>query len=80
MKQVDLGKVYDEFAQEFIQYMTLEGISRTDYTKAMHKVQDKYGLKQGHPQFLEWVFTCVGRSPVIIEDKEGDGAHDTDAN
>lgn len=77
MMKTDLGKVHDELLHEI--FGKIEGdidvstvcVRRGVYTKAMKKVQDKYGLRQGHPDFLEWVFTCVGRSPIIIEDKEG---------
>lgn len=51
-------------------------VTRSKYTEAMHKIQDKHGLKQGHPQFLEWVFTCVGHSPIIVEDEEGAGENE----
>lgn len=47
-------------------------VKRSVYTVAMHKVQEKYGLKQGHPDFAGWVFTLISRSPNIIEDEEGE--------
>ena len=40
-------------------------VSREDYTKALHKVQDDFGLKQGHPEFISWVFALLGNSPQI---------------
>lgn len=81
MEKVDLQKVQDELKAEISieLFGTSEGIiiinevKRSTYTRAMEKVQNKYGLRQGHPQFLEWVFTCVGQSPIIIEDEEGAG-------
>lgn len=51
-------------------------VTRKQYTEAMHKIQDQYGLKQGHPNFMEWVFTLVGNSPTIIEDNEEGAGND----
>ena len=45
-------------------------VTRSKYTETMKRVQEKYELEQGKPDFLEWIFTCVGRSPIIIEDTE----------
>ena len=50
-------------------------VSRSRYTEELKKIQDENGLKQGHPDFLEWVFTCVGRSPIIIDDEEKGAGH-----
>lgn len=78
---IDMNEVYKEFSDELtklsIPHNGFMGVKRLDYTKAMEKVQKKYGLRQGHPQFLEWVFTCVGRSPMIIEDEEGAGSDES---
>jgi hypothetical protein len=80
MEHVDINKAHDELIEKLfcVPANTIGSvvglkISRSFYTKCMEAVQDKYGLKQGHPQFLEWVLTCVGRSPIIIEDEEGAG-------
>lgn len=51
-------------------------VTKKSYTEAMHKVQDAYGLKQGHPLFMEWVFTLVGNSPIIVENDEEGAEHD----
>lgn len=77
MNKISINDVYEEFLTEL--FSTLEGainpyelqVSRSRYKDAMNKIQDKYGLRQGHPQFIEWIFTCVGRSPVIVDDKKG---------
>lgn len=53
---------------------TTLSVSRKKYDKKLKEVQKEYGLKQGHPQFMEWVFTCVGRSPIIVEDEDAEGA------
>jgi hypothetical protein len=45
-------------------------VDRTRYTETMLEVQKEYGLQQGDPDFLEWVLTLVGRSPVITEGRE----------
>jgi len=77
MEQVDLNAAHEELLSELFEERRAGKVTRSSYTKAMHKVQDKYGLKQGHPQFLEWVFTCVGHSPIIVED-EGAEANGTE--
>lgn len=50
-------------------------IDRDVYTKAMERIQDKFGLVQGHPQHLEFVLTLLGRSPKFTK-----GAEDSDRN
>ena len=78
-EQVDIGGVYDEFMVALYDLPKSEidkkepselEVTRSHYTKVMKQIQKDYGLKQGHPQFMEWIFTCVGRSPIIIEDDE----------
>lgn len=78
-EQVDIGGVYEEFMVELFDLPKSEWeanfpanreVARSRYTEVMKKVQDEHGLKQGHPQFMEWIFTCVGRSPIIVDDNE----------
>jgi hypothetical protein len=45
-------------------------IDRETYTKEMKKVQERFDLVPGDPDFLEWVLTLTGRSPKIIEGAE----------
>lgn len=76
MGKVDINQAHEELMTELFGKFYREKqeplmVERTTYTRAMETVQKKYGLRQGHPDFLAWVFTCVGRSPMIIED-EGD--------
>jgi hypothetical protein len=52
-------------------------VDKEVYTKEMHTVQERYGLTQGTPDFLEWVLTLVGRSPVLTS--EGEIVYDTGA-
>jgi hypothetical protein len=42
-------------------------VTREQYTQTMQDVQKFYGITQGHPGFLEFMLTMVGRSPKIIE-------------
>lgn len=46
-------------------------VDRSTYTKAMHRIQEKYSLGRGEPGHLEWVLTLIGQSPKIVDDKEG---------
>ena len=78
-EQVDISGVYEEFMVELFNlpktdweanFPANREVTRSRYTKIMKQIQKDYGLKQGHPQFIEWIFTCVGRSPIIIEDDE----------
>lgn len=48
-------------------------IDRDRYTEAMKAIQEKYGLTQGHPQYLEFMLTLVGRSPQFTKGAEDDG-------
>ena len=76
-KKVDVKQAHGELLVELFGRPTIDDpkvdlqqleVEHTKYVDAMHKVQDKYGLKQGHPDFLEWIFTCVGPSPIIVAD------------
>lgn len=85
-KPVDINQAHEELLIELFgsvpEDVAVLEVKRTDYTEAMKKVQDRHGLKQGHPDFLAWVFTCVGRSPMIIEDNSKGAGHNesTDTN
>lgn len=78
MTKVDILSAHRELIIELFgrepDELSSESVTRTTYTEAMKKIQRRYGLEQGHPDFLEWVFTCVGRSPRIVEDEEPKGA------
>lgn len=52
-----------------------EQVDRDKYTEEMVAVQERYGLHQGDPDFLEWMLTLVGRSPVLTS--EGKIVYDT---
>lgn len=52
-------------------------VPREYYTRTMAAVQQEYGLTQGHPEFLHFMLTMVGRSPKIIE---GAGNNATEDN
>jgi hypothetical protein len=95
MGKVDINQAHEELLTELFgttdittfdiieSKMKVKSVHRSAYTKAMEKVQKKYGLRQGHPDFLAWVFTCVGRSPMIIEDGEDrrvEGAGENEPN
>lgn len=77
MEHVDITQAHNELMEELFgisrdkRFDPYKPIKRSVYTKAMKKVQDKHGLKQGHPDFMGWIFTCIGNSPIIIEDEEG---------
>lgn len=74
MSNERIQKAYDEFMIELFgevpKDVSLMTVSRSGYTKAMQDVQTKYSIKQGDPDFIEWLFTLIGRSPMIIEDEE----------
>lgn len=79
MGKVDINQMYDELLHELfgdiigaVDVSTLM-VRRSKYTEAMHKIQEKYGVKQGHKDFLPWILTCVGRSPKIVEDEGTEG-------
>lgn len=42
-------------------------VTRKDYKTSMLKIQEKHGLEEGHPKFLEWTLTLAGRSPRFID-------------
>lgn len=42
-------------------------IHEDEYKEHMAAIQEIYGLSQGHPQYLEFMLTMVGRSPKIIK-------------
>jgi hypothetical protein len=51
-----------------------ETVDAKVYKDAMQKIADKYKLEMGHPNYFEWIFTLVGRSPQIThkgEDENG---------
>jgi hypothetical protein len=52
-----------------------EQVDRDKYTQEMLFIQNKYGLEQGDPDFLEWMLTLVGRSPALTS--EGKIVYDT---
>lgn len=71
-----INKAFEEFMIELFgsvpEDIASQKVNRSEYMEKMKKVQEKYGLKQGHPDFVGWLFTLIGRSPIIIEDdKEG---------
>lgn len=74
-KPLNLAEIHQELLHELFGDTIPEGeaftANRTDYSNAMKKVQDKHGLKQGHPQFASWLMTMLMQSPTITED-EGD--------
>jgi hypothetical protein len=80
MHRVDINQAYHDFMVllfgEVPKDVAQEQVTRARYTELMKQVQDDYGLRQGHPDFPAWVFTLVGRSPMIIEDEEGAGEHE----
>lgn len=76
MEKVDLNEAHNELMSELFEERREGRVTRSAYTKALIKVQDKYGLKQGHPDFLGWIMTCIGNSPELVEDEEGGGYHD----
>lgn len=45
-------------------------VDRDKYKESLHRVQNKYGLRQGDPDFLEWVLTALGRSPMLTSEGE----------
>jgi hypothetical protein len=79
-KKIDINVVYEEFLRELFgsvpEDVSSQEVKRSEYTKAMKAVQERHGLKQGHPDFVGWVFTLVGRSPMIIEDNEKGAGED----
>jgi hypothetical protein len=66
-----IKKAHDELMLKLygttIEDPRMGSVYRDDYTKAMLEVQEKYGLEQGDPDFLEWMLTLVGRSPMLID-------------
>ena len=50
----------------------LRNVSREHYTKALRQVEVEYDIKQGDEDYLEWVLTLLGRSPIINEDERTD--------
>lgn len=82
MEKVDINQAHEELMIELFGSVPEENalniVTRSEYTRAMQKIQDKYGLKQGHPDFLGWVFTCVGHSPLIVENTGEDDTNGKD--
>ena len=75
-----VDRAYNEFMTRLFGYVpenprTLT-VDRETYTKVMQEIQEKYGLEQGHPDFLEWTLTLVGRSPRLTKEK-GAGTNDS---
>lgn len=49
-------------------------VSEEVYRGCMQQVMAKHGLHQGHPKYLEFILTMVGRSPQIDRGaEEGNG-------
>lgn len=73
-----LDAAYNEFMEELFGTVPTqpaqEFVDREKYREVMIKVQKRYGLEQGDPDFLEWVLTLVGRSPQLVDAGEGDDA------
>jgi hypothetical protein len=72
------NNVDDRIGRAYIELMTKlfgsvpanpheRSVERDTYDTAMKDVQEQYGLEQGDPDFLEWVLTVVGRSPVLTQ-------------
>lgn len=81
MEEDRVTRAYNAFMMRLFGHVPLTpGIHSTDretYTKTMQEIQEEYGLKQGEPDFLEWILTMLGRSPQIYEN-EGAGKDGTE--
>lgn len=77
-------KAYNDFMTRLFGHVPKEPgkleVPRERYTEIMHEVQKEYGLTQGHPDFLEFMLTMVGRSPKIIEGAGEDGTDATNTD
>ena len=68
-------KIHDEFLYELFGDKIPEDlsrivVSREAYTKARDTIEKKYGLRQGHPDYLLWVLQQLSRSPYIEKEEE----------
>lgn len=74
MKRVNTARLHEEFLHKLFGDVIPVGdayqADREAYTRAMHEIQEKYGLKQGHPDFPAWLMTLLIHSPAIIGDSE----------
>jgi hypothetical protein len=76
MNNVDdrIGRAYSELMTKLFGSVPINphvcSVERDVYETAMKEVQEQYGLTQGDPDFLEWVLTAVGRSPVLTDKGE----------
>lgn len=46
-----------------------KSVLRSVYVRELDKIQEKYGLREGHPDFMLWILLLLGRSPCIIDDE-----------
>lgn len=43
-------------------------VSRATYDEKMRAVQEDFNLKEGDPEFLEWIITLLARSPKFEQE------------
>ena len=71
---MEITGAYEEFLTKLFgrvpEDVSKEQVTRSRYTEVMKQVQEKHGLKQGHPLYMTWIFTLVGNSPIIVDDND----------
>lgn len=77
-----ITKAYNEFMTRLFGEVPQDPgtltVEKEHYTTEMMRVQKRYGLEHGDPDFLEWMLTLVGRSPMLTVKGEivYDGHHE----
>ena len=68
-----VAKAHDELLQrlfgEVPQDVSTMTVSRERYTEVMEKIQKEYGLTEGNPALVLFVFEQLSRSPKFEEDE-----------
>lgn len=45
-------------------------VDRSTYRKALRKIEARYSLAEGDPEYLEWVLLLIGRSPRFKKEED----------
>lgn len=62
----------DRLFTELPEDVKVKHVTRSHYTKALRDTEEQFGIGQGDADYLEWVLTLIGRSPIIVEDERTD--------